>query len=192
MSKKDIRLELMKELEKELKYARFIHTLGVAFTATSLAARYGADIKKAEIAGLLHDCAKYIGPEKMEALCRKEGIPVSRMEQGNAALLHSKAGSVLARTKYGVEDEEILCAIRCHTTGRPDMTLLDKIIFVADYMEPGRTEAPDLAEVRTLAFADLDQALLRILRDTLDFLHESGREIDPMTQTTYDYYCKGQ
>lgn len=190
MSKKDYRLDLCKELEKELKYSRFIHTLGVAFTATSLAECYGADMHKAEIAGLLHDCAKYIGPEKMEALCRKEGIPVTPQEQGNGALLHSKAGSVLARTRYGVTDEEILSAIRCHTTGKPGMTLLDKIIFIADYIEPGRTEAPNLPQIRALAFQDIDAALLKILRDTLDFLHESGKDIDPMTQTTYDYYCK--
>lgn len=189
MSKKDPRIDLIKELEKELKYSRFIHTLGVAFTATSLAERYGADMHKAEMAGLLHDCAKYIGPERMEALCRKEGLPVSKVEQGNGALLHAKAGSVLARTKYGVEDEEILSAIRCHTTGRPQMSLLDKILFIADYIEPGRMEAPNLTEIRALAFTDIDAALVKILRDTLDFLHADGREIDPMTQTTYDYYC---
>lgn len=188
MSKKDPRIDLIKELEKELKYSRFIHTLGVAFTATSLAERYGADMHKAEMAGLLHDCAKYIGPERMEALCRKEGLPVSATEQGNGALLHAKAGSVLARSKYGVEDEEVLSAIRCHTTGKPEMTLLEKILFLADYIEPGRDEAPNLQEIRALAFEDIDAAVIKVLRDTLDFLQASGREIDPMTQKTYDYY----
>ncbi len=182
------RLELIRAMQKELKYPRFIHSLGVAFTASSLAERYGADMRKAETAGLLHDCAKYVDVEKMESLCFKNGLPVTEMEKGSSALLHSKAGSILARTKYGIEDEEILNAIRYHTTGRPGMTLLEKIIFVSDYIEPGRDQAPNLPEIREAAFADLDQALCMILRDTLSFLAGSGKAVDSMTQKTYDYY----
>ncbi len=121
---------------------------------------------------------------------REGKLEISSFERGNSALLHSKAGSVLARTKYGVTDKEVLDAIRYHTTGRPGMTLLDKIVFVADYMEPGREEAPDLAEVRPLAFQDLDQALLRILSDTLVYLNGTGKKIDPMTQRTWEFYEK--
>lgn len=190
MAKDSDRLSLYKELEKQLKYSRFIHTMGVTFTATSLAMRYGADAKKAELAGLLHDCAKYIPVEEMERICEEGGLEISSFERGNSALLHSKAGSVLARTKYGVTDKEILDAIRFHTTGRPGMTLLDKIVFVADYLEPGREEAPDLPEVRPLAFRDLDQALLLILSDTLTYLNGTGKRIDPMTQRTYEFYEK--
>lgn len=184
------RLELYKDVEKELKYSRFIHSMGVTFTATSLAMRYGADEKKAELAGLLHDCAKYVPVEEMEDLCEKGGVEISSFEKGNPSLLHSKAGSVLARTRYGVTDKEVVDAIRFHTTGRPGMTLLEKIIFIADYMEPGREEAPDLSEVRALAFQDIDQALLRILSDTLAYLNASGKKIDPMTQKTYEFYAK--
>lgn len=190
MAKDSDRLSLYKELEKQLKYSRFIHTMGVTFTATSLAMRYGADARKAELAGLLHDCAKYIPVEEMERICEEGGLEISSFERGNSALLHSKAGSVLARTKYGVTDKEILDAIRFHTTGRPGMTLLDKIVFVADYLEPGREEAPDLPEVRPLAFRDLDQALLLILSDTLTYLNGTGKRIDPMTQRTYEFYEK--
>lgn len=182
------RLELIRAMQKELKYSRFIHSLGVAFTAASLAERYGADMHKAETAGILHDCAKYVDVEKMESLCFKNGLSVTAMEKGSAALLHSKAGSILARTKYGIEDEEILNAIRYHTTGRPEMTLLEKIIFVSDYIEPGRDQAPHLEEIRRAAFADLDQALCMILKDTLLFLNGSGKAVDSMTQKTYDYY----
>ncbi len=182
------RLELCKALEKELKYSRFIHTMGVAFTATALAERYGADAKKAELAGMLHDCAKYYSTEKMVSLCEKAGLPISPMERTSGALLHSKAGSVLAHTKYDVDDLEVLDAIRYHTTGRPGMTLLEKIIFISDYIEPGRMEAPNLSEVRKLAYEDIDQALLKILKDTLSYLHSTDKEIDPMTQETYDYY----
>lgn len=182
------RLELIREMQKELKYARFIHTMGVAGTAASLAARYGEDIHKAETAGILHDCAKYMDVEKMESLCRKNGLELSEVERGNAALLHSKAGSILARTRYGVNDPDILQAIRYHTTGRPDMTLLEKIVFIADYIEPGRDQAPHLDDIRRAAFDNLDTALCMILKDTLYYLKKDGREIDSMTQKTYDYY----
>ena len=182
------RLELIRAMQKELKYSRFIHSLGVAFTAASLAERYGVDMHKAETAGILHDCAKYVDVEKMESLCVKNGLPVTEMERGSAALLHSKAGSILARTKYGIEDEEILNAIRYHTTGRPAMTLLEKIIFISDYIEPGRDQAPHLEEIRSAAFSNLDQALCMILKDTLLFLNGSGKAVDSMTQKTYDYY----
>ncbi|MCH4034250.1 MAG: bis(5'-nucleosyl)-tetraphosphatase (symmetrical) YqeK [Lachnospiraceae bacterium] len=188
MAKDTDRLTLYKELEKQLKYSRFVHTMGVTFTATSLAMRYGADVKKAELAGLLHDCAKYVPVDEMERICREGGLEISSFERGNSALLHSKAGSVLARTKYGVTDKEVLDAIRFHTTGRPGMTLLDKIVFIADYMEPGREEAPDLSIVRPLAFSDLDQALLQILSDTLDYLEGTGKKIDPMTRRTWEFY----
>ena len=188
MAKDTDRLTLYKELDKQLKYSRFVHTMGVTFTATSLAMRYGADVKRAELAGLLHDCAKYVPVDEMERICREGGLEISSFERGNGALLHSKAGSVLARTKYGVTDKEVLDAIRFHTTGRPGMTLLDKIVFIADYMEPGREEAPDLSIVRPLAFSDLDQALLQILSDTLDYLEGTGKKIDPMTRRTWEFY----
>ena len=182
------RLDLIRAVQKELKYARFIHTMGVAVTAASLAERYGEDMRQAETAGILHDCAKYMDVEKMENICRKHGLELSEVECGNTALLHSKAGSILAKTRYGISDPAICSAIRYHTTGRPAMTRLEKIIFVADYIEPGRDQAPHLEEIRRAAFRDLDLALCMILKDTLEFLQGSGKRIDPMTQKTYDYY----
>lgn len=186
---KDQRLLLLKAMEKELNYKRYVHTLGVAYTATSLAMRYGADVSKAETAGILHDCAKCIGVDEMEKLCREGGISISALEKGNPALLHSKAGSVLARKKYGVADPEILSAIAYHTTGKPGMTDLEKIIFISDYIEPGRTLAPGLPEIRRAVFTEsLDKGLLMILSDTLAYLHTTEMPIDEMTQTTYDFY----
>ena len=103
-------------------------------------------------------------------------------------LLHSKLGAFKAKNEYGIEDQEILDAVRYHTTGRANMTLLEKIIFVADYIEPGRDKAVNLSEIRQLAFVDLDRALLRILEDTLIYLEEGKEEIDPQTRKTYEYY----
>ena len=112
------------------------------------------------------------------------------MEFRQPFLLHGKAGACLARDKFGVEDEELLDAIRYHTTGRPEMTLLEKIVFVADYIEPNRKKADNLTELRRLAFEDLDETVLQILEQTLDYLEKTGKEIDRHTIMTRDYYKK--
>ena len=103
-------------------------------------------------------------------------------------MLHAKVGAYLAREKYGVAEEEILDAIAFHTTGRADMALLEKIVYIADYIEPHRNTAPNLEEIRTLACQNIDQAMYVILRDTLDYLEKKGKGIDPMTQTAYEYF----
>lgn len=186
--KKVSRVELIKTLEQELSYKRFIHTLSVAGTASSLAMCYGADLEKAETTGLLHDCAKCMDVRKMQKVCEKAGLTVSSFEADSGSLLHSKAGSVLAAEKYGITDPDLINAIRYHTTGRPGMSLLEKIIFVADYIEPGRFTAKNLPLIRRLAFSDIDEALMKILYDTLVYLNSTGLVVDPMTQKTYDYY----
>ena len=182
------KIELIRTLEQELNYKRFVHTMAVAGTASSLAMCYGMNIQKAELAGLLHDCAKCIDVRKMQKMCEKAGLEISPYEAGSGSLLHSKAGSVLAAEKYGCTDPDILNAIRYHTTGRPGMSLLEKIIFVADYIEPGRYTAKNLPEIRKMAFEDIDEALMKILYDTLVYLNSTGNTVDPMTQKTYDYY----
>ena len=187
MNKKE-RIALIKELESELAYGRFIHTLDVAATAANLAMCYGADLDKAEVAGLLHDCAKCMSLGKMLKVCDKAGTDLSEFEKNSVSLLHSKAGAVLAESRYGVRDEDTLNAIRFHTTGRPGMSLLEKIVFVADYIEPGRDSAPNLPQVRKLAYESIDDCVLQILKDTLSYLATTGSAVDPMTQKTYEYY----
>ena len=175
-------------MEKVQDAKRYEHTLGVAYTAAALAMRYGAPIQDAQTAGLLHDCAKCLSDEKRLALCEKHGIPITEVERRNPFLLHAKIGAYLARRKYGVRDEDILNAVQYHTTGREGMSLLEKIIFIADYIEPGRKRAASLAELRKLAFSDLDAALMQILGNTLDYLKESDYCIDPHTEETWKYY----
>ncbi len=187
MNKKE-RIALIKELESELAYGRFVHTLDVAATASNLAMCYGADLDKAETAGLLHDCAKCMNLGKMLKACDKAGVTISEYERNSVSLLHSKAGAVLAESRYGVSDEDILNAIRYHTTGRPGMSLLEKLVFVADYIEPGRDSAPNLPLVRKLAYESIDDCVLQILKDTLQYLATTGSPVDPMTQKTYEYY----
>lgn len=184
--------KIRKKLEKSLDSKRYEHTLGVAYTASALAMCNQADVEKALVAGLLHDCAKCLSNEKRIEICKKNHIPITDIEKKNPFLLHAKAGKYLAQKQFHIEDEDILNAILYHTTGRPQMSMLEKIIYVADYIEPGRKHAPNLPEVRKLAFRDIDAALLQILNDILNYLNDGDNTIDPMTQETYDYYMRRQ
>ncbi len=181
-------MKMKKTLAKYLDANRFEHTEGVMYTAAALAMRYGEDLEKAQVAGLLHDCAKCIPDAKKIKICLKNKITMTDAEQKSPFLLHAKVGAYIARQKYGVEDPEILSAIACHTTGKPAMSQLDKIIFIADYIEPMRSKAPNLADVRKLAFEDIDLALFKILSDTLAYLRNSPKHIDSMTMMAYEYY----
>ncbi len=180
--------KLKKQLSKAMDAKRYEHTLGVAYTSAALAMCHNADMDKAYLAGLLHDCAKCLENEKKIHICKKHNIKISTAEEANPYLLHAKVGGYLAEKKYHVTDQEIINAIIYHTTGKPDMTLLEKIVYIADYIEPGRNHAPNLTKIRPLAFQNLDKALVQILEDTLHYLKESTKEIDSMTQETYDYY----
>ncbi|MCD8250273.1 MAG: bis(5'-nucleosyl)-tetraphosphatase (symmetrical) YqeK [Lachnospiraceae bacterium] len=179
--------DLKKEMKKSMDDSRYEHTLGVMYTSAALAMRYGYDIDKALLAGLMHDCAKCMPNAKKLKTAEKNGLEISELERKHPFMLHAKVGELLARKKYDIDDEEVLGAIRWHTTGRPDMTLLEKIVYVADYIEPKREKAPNLKEIRQLAFVDLDRALLKILEDTLGYLGDSA-DVDPMTKATWDFY----
>lgn len=187
MKSADIK-KIRRKMEKNLDSKRFEHTLGVAYTAAALAMCHNVDINKAQIAGLLHDCAKCMSNEKKISICEKHHIQMNETEAVNPFLLHAKVGSYLAMKQFNIHDQDIINAILNHTTGRPDMSPLEKIIYIADYIEPGRKQAPNLPKIRRLAFQDLDQALLQILGDTLHYLNSIDSPIDPMTQKTYDYY----
>ncbi len=182
------RKEIKSDLRNLLKEFRYEHTLGVEYTAACLAMRYGADVKKADMAGLLHDCAKYMTGQEMLRYARDRQLPVSSWEEQNPELLHARLGAFFAREKYGVEDEEILSAITWHTTGKPGMSLLDKILFIADYIEPNRDKASHLEEIRRLAFSDIDQCLIRVLSDTVAYLAACDHVTDPMTRETLSFY----
>jgi len=183
------KIDLMKRIVKEqLDQTRYEHTMGVMYTAASMAMCHGADLEKSIVAGLLHDCAKCIPSKEKIQMCDENEIRISEAESKNPGLLHAKLGAFLARTEYDVADTEILNAITYHTTGRPEMTLLDKIVYIADYIEPNRKEAPHLDKIRKLAFEDIDACLYAILEDSLAYLQTKNEVIDPMTEQTYLYY----
>lgn len=179
-----------KTLRKYLDRDRFEHSEGVMYTAAALAMRYGENLEKAQIAGILHDCAKCIPDNKKLKICEKNHIEITEAERCSPFLLHAKVGAYIAKEKYNIEDTEILDAIACHTTGKPAMTLLEKIIYISDYIEPMRNKASNLEEVRKMAFVDLDETLFKILSDTLVYLEKSSKKMDPMTMQTYEYYRK--
>ncbi len=180
--------EIRKKLKKELDKERYEHTKGVMYTAGCLAMAHEYSIEKAMLAGLLHDCAKCIPNDEKIRICEKNDILITKVEFENPTLLHAKAGAVLAEEKYDVHDPEILHAIKVHTTGEPEMNILDKILYVADYIEPKRDKAPHLEYIRKLAFEDLNVCVAEILYDTLHFLKGKKGAFDPTTQFTYEFY----
>ena len=187
----------LKELEIKVREgmneSRFRHTLGVMYTAAALAMKYGAGqsedfITRTMVAGLLHDNAKLTDDAKLLDFCYEKNIMVSDCERENAFLLHGKGGAYFAKVEYGIDDEDILNSITWHTTGRPDMSLMEKIIFVADYIEPRRYKQKNLSEIREMAFTDLDLCIYKIAMDTVEFLKENNRPLDEMTVLTQEFY----
>ena len=179
---------IKKKLKKELDKERYEHTKGVMYTACCLAMANEYNIDKAMLAGLLHDCAKCIPNDEKIKRCNDNNILINDAELSNPGLLHAKVGSYIAETKYNITDPDILHAIKVHTTGCPEMNILDKILYIADYIEPKRDIAPRLDYIRKIAFEDLDTCIAEILYDSLHYLSGQNKSIDPMTQNTYEYY----
>ena len=171
-----------------LKPKRMPHVLGTEQEAVRLARRYGADETKARIAALLHDCTKKLDLEEQLSLCKRYGITLDALEQKALKLLHSKTGAAIARSVFGVEDD-VCDAIFYHTTGKPDMTLLEKIIYLADYIEPTR-DFPGVEELRKTVYEDLDRGLLLGLNMTIDEMEEMGSPVHHMTRDARDYLLK--
>lgn len=158
-----------------LKAKRIPHVLGTEATAAELARRYGADVHKARVAALLHDCTKRLDMDEQLALCAHYGIELDELERRALKLLHAKTGAAIARDVFGVDDE-IYNAILWHTTGRPDMTLLEKVIYLADYIEPTR-DFDGVEELRSAVYEDLDQGLLLGLTMTVEEMEAMGNPV---------------
>ena len=181
------RTEIEKKLKKELDKERYTHTLGVMYTAAALAMAHHANLEQAMYAGLLHDCAKCVSSRDKFKLCKKYDIPISPSEERSPFLLHAKLGALFAQKYYETDDEDILHAIQVHTTGAPNMNTLDKIIYIADYIEPNRDKAPDLEEVRKMAFEDLDRAMLLGLTMAVRDLKKRGVAVHSNSVCARDY-----
>ena len=162
-----------------LKHKRIPHVLGTEQEAISLAERYGADVEKARVAALLHDCTKRLDMEEQLALCRQYGIRLDALEQQALKLLHAKTGAAIARDVFGVDDE-IYRAIWWHTTGHAGMTLLEKIMYLADYIEPSR-DFPGVDKLRAVCYKDLDEGLLMGLEMTIEEMTSMGNPVHHAT-----------
>ena len=162
-----------------LKHKRIPHVLGTEQEAIRLAERYGADVEKARRAALLHDCTKKLDMEEQLALCRRYGIQLDELEQKALKLLHSKTGAAIARDVFGVDDD-IYSAIWYHTTGHANMTKLEKIIYLADYIEPSR-DFPGVDKLRKVCYEDLDRGLLMGLEMTIEEMTSMGNPVHHAT-----------
>ena len=173
--------EILEKLKKALTVHRYYHTLGVADTAERLAERFGVDAHRARLAGLLHDCAKSMPYGEMRRLVETNVPDTDEQELDSEPVLHAPAGMVVAERDYGVRDRMILQAIRRHTLGGPDMTAMDALIYVSDFIEPGRRPFPGLENVRALAEADIFAAMRACARLTTDYVTSRGQKSHPRT-----------
>ncbi|MGG3563789.1 bis(5'-nucleosyl)-tetraphosphatase (symmetrical) YqeK [Neobacillus rhizosphaerae] len=168
----------------QLTEHRYQHTIGVMETAITLAKRFGADEKKAETAAIFHDYAKFRPKEEMKEIITTQGFPQNLLEY-NSELWHAPAGTYLVEKEAGITDREVLDAIRYHTSGRMGMSLLEKVIYLADYIEPGR-HFPGVDEVRELAKDNLNRALVKSIQNTILFLLKKNQKVYPDTFYTYN------
>lgn len=180
------RERLMQKVQMHMSEKRFKHVLGVEETAVALAEKYGASPVKASIAALCHDYAKERPDDEFEMVIRRDGFDLDLLNWNNA-IWHGIVGANFVARELGIEDEEILQAIRLHTTGAAHMSLLDKIIYVADYIEPGR-DFPGVVEAREIALVDLDETVRFETKHTLVHLIENENAVYPKTLETYNYW----
>lgn len=166
-------------VRRELPPKRWQHTVGVMQSAKVLALTYGADPDKAELAGLLHDYCKY-WPAERQRLVILESDLSNELLNYDKPLWHAPVGAYVVSQEFKITDEEVLDAIRYHTSGRVGMTLLEKIICVADYIEPGRVY-PEVETIRELAESSLEQALIAGFDSTISYLLTKGEKIYPLT-----------
>ncbi|GAA0482933.1 bis(5'-nucleosyl)-tetraphosphatase (symmetrical) YqeK [Salinibacillus aidingensis] len=181
--------DALEQVRPYLKQERFDHTKRVVDTAVKLAQIYKADQYQTEIAAAFHDLAKYWPKEEMKQIIQTVSYLPKDLLDYHHELWHGPAGAYLVKQKYGIEDQEILDAIRYHTTGRAHMGKLEKIVFLADYIEPGRS-FPGVHEVREMAWKDLDEACQMSLHNTIEFLMSKGATIYPDTFYAYNHFTK--
>jgi len=171
--------------KKQLSAKRYQHTLNVRRMAVKLAKRWGADPEKAALAALLHDTAKELPREEMLQILNDNAIMAENAQNRPSPVWHGICAAILAQTQWGVEDEEVLSAIRCHTTGKPGMSLLDEIVFLAD-MTSAERDYPEVDYLRKLEKKDIHRAMREALEMNLHWLEESGKPVDEETRAALE------
>ncbi len=168
---------MQRKLRTSIKPERYVHTMGAVRCAIELAARYGIDTKKARLAALLHDCAKF-APQEQCRLCEEYKLDVEALKAVSLSIIHGPLGAEVAKREYGVEDKEVLSAIYYHTLCKENMTKLEKIIYLADKTEPGRCYE-GVEEIRAAARAGLDEGVLACMEQSIRFVREKGKKLHP-------------
>ncbi len=175
------------KLKANLSAKRYKHVLGVEKTALTLGRHHNLGPEKLSLAALLHDFAKYYTVNELMDYCYKENIPLDPLETDCHGLLHGKVGRSIASKVYHIDDTEVLNAISNHTTGRPDMSVYEKVLFVADYCDPGR-KLPSSASIIELAQTDLSKAVFQVVSEKLIYVIKKQRTIHPRSLEVYNYY----
>lgn len=192
MTDTDRNEEFINIIRNQLGDYRFIHSLNVAKTAVELAEKYGADEKKAYTAGILHDVLKDKSPEELLGYLEKNSVPLSDVERSNHKLYHAMAGAVYVKNELGINDEEIINAIRYHTTGRKNMSLLEKVIYIADFISDDRNYN-GVERMREKAAVSLESAMEEGLQFSIAELTEKLLPIHPDSIDAYnEIVMKGQ
>ena len=181
------RERILQWLQRNVPPARLQHILGVEETAIALADRHGADLCKTRLAALLHDAAKFFPPQRLLQMARHDGLEIDPVCAAYPHLLHAEVSAIVARDVFDIDDSEILAGIRNHTLGRPGMSVLSCIVFVADAIEPGRGDTPQLATLRQTCREDLHRGVRQACDDSLQYLVEKGRPIHPRTVNTRNW-----
>jgi predicted HD superfamily hydrolase involved in NAD metabolism len=174
-------------LRENVSEHRVQHILGVEATAVNLAQIHGLDVEKAALAGLMHDLAKYFKPQRLLEMAKAEGLELDPVDLVNPHLLHADVGAIVARDDFQVTDTEVLMAIADHTLGRPGMSALSCVVFLADSLEPGRGDDPILQDLRQQSHQDLITAVWHTCDYGLQHLITARKQIHPRTIRTRNW-----
>ena len=187
-------IESMEEkLRGMLTPKRYIHSLGVMETAVEMAVIFGVDPEKAKLAGLLHDCAKDIDKNKMIPLCKELGVPLDATKKEQKGLIHADLGAKMLETEFGISDPEIMDAVKYHTLGRENMADLEKILYLADCIEPNRKPFEGIEELRRLSKINLNCAMLFAIERSIEYIQHKHKRLHSQTLQAQQYFltlCK--
>jgi predicted HD superfamily hydrolase involved in NAD metabolism len=182
-----VREKVLAWLSENVPPKRIQHILGVEQMAIELAGHYQLDTHTAAQAGLMHDLAKYFKPQRLLALARAEGLPIDEVDIAAPHLLHADVSAIVARDEFGITDPEILHAIADHTLGRPEMSPMSCIIFLADTLEAGRGDTTELQSLRQLSYQNLHRAVWHTCDYSLQYLLSTRCLIHPRTIRTRNW-----
>lgn len=185
-----LRQHVLSWLADNVPEPRLNHILRVEQMAIALAQTHELDVNKAAQAGLMHDLAKYFKPQTLLTMARQEGLPIDPVDEINPHLLHADVGAIVARDTFGIQDEDVLAAIANHTLGRPGMTPISCVVFLADTLEPGRGDTPELNALRQVSQQNLHQAVWLTCDYTLNYLMATHRLIHPRALQTRNWFVQ--